>query len=279
MKKALGRFFLTPSAVAMSFLSAFCTVPEVPEERVAVPAAAECEAMGSALHRVLDTGELRVGYVVYPPTVFRDPHSGELTGYFVDAITFIAQTMDSEAQFFEAEWSTILAGVQSGDYDVSIAATFRTIPRATRVAFTRPIISIGDGMVVTRGDSRFESLKDFNARGVTIAVVEGTSSQEFAGREFPEATLSVLSTSNMRRPLEEVLAGRADAGISDAPSTAQFTKEHPEVVDLFEDEPFEVTTVGWAVCQGDSRWLAFLNTALDYMESTGRMREWQARTQ
>lgn len=258
----------------MWVLAAACSVADSAES-VGLPDG--CRDSTSSLERVLQSGTLRAGYVVYPPTVVKDSRTGELDGFFIDAIRFIAERMDVDVEFHEAEWRTVLADLQRGKFDVSVAATFRTIPRALGVAFTRPIIFVGDGAVVRRDDRRFERLEDFDTPGVVVAVVEGTSSHDLVRRQFPRATHKVLSTSDMQRPLEEVLAGRADVGISDAPSTRRFAETHPQVVDLFGDEPFEVTAVGWAACQGDFRWLRFLDTALDYVESTGRMRKWQAR--
>jgi polar amino acid transport system substrate-binding protein len=218
---------------------------------------------------------MRVGYVVYPPTVVKNPNTGELSGHFVDAARFIADVMKVRVQFVEATWSTFVAGLQSGQFDLSIAATYRTIPRATAVAFTTPIIYIGNGAIVRRGDTRFRSLSDFDKPAITIAVAQGEASHEYALQHLPTAHLTVLSTADLSQPLTEVIAGRADVGLADAWTTAQFAAKHPEVVDLFAGQPYDLTPVGWAVRQNDTEFLNFVNTAVDYLISTGRMRDWE----
>ena len=66
-------------------------------------------------------------------------------------------------------------------------------------------------------------------------------------------------------------------GLADAWTTSQFSKEHPDVVDLFAKKPYDLTPVGWAVRSENIEWLNFINTALDYCKSTGRMEEWEAK--
>lgn len=228
------------------------------------------------LSRVQRDGVLNVGYVVYPPTVIKDPNSGELTGHFVDAIRFIADVMNVQLEFHEATFGTVVAGLQSGRFDLSIAATYRTIPRAMTVAFSRPIMYIGNGAIVRRGDERFESVDDMNASGLTLAVAQGEASHEYAREHLAQSTIHALETGDLAVPLTEVLAGRADVGLADSWTTAQFAEVHPDAVDLFAGHPYDLTPVGWAVRPDDVQWLQFVDTSLEYLQSTGRMDAWEA---
>lgn len=229
----------------------------------------------STLDKIQKGGVMKVGYIVYPPTVIKDPNTGELSGHFVDAARFMAKVMDVKIEFIEATWSTFVGGLQSGQFDFSIAATYRTIPRAVAVDFTVPIIYIGNGAIVRKGDDRFHSISDFNKKGLKIAVAQGEASDEYAKEHLPNAELIVLSTADLSQPLTQVLLGRADVGLADAWTTKQFAKEHPEVDDLFANNPIDLTPVGWAVRKNDQELLNFLNTSIEYMISSGRMREWE----
>jgi len=229
------------------------------------------------LAKIQREGVLHVGYVVYPPTVIKDPNSGDLSGHFVDAVRFLADVMEVRVEFHEATFATFVAGLQNGQYDVSIAATYRTIPRAMSVAFTKPIIYIGNGAIVRRGESRFSALQDFDAPGIVLAVAQGEASHEYAREHFNKASIRALETADLSLPLSEVLSGRADVGLADAWTTSQFAKTHPEATDLFTGRPYDLTAVGWAARPDDMRWLNFLDTAIDYLESTGRMDQWEAR--
>ncbi len=229
----------------------------------------------STLEKIKKNGVMKVGYIVYPPTVIKDPNTGELSGHFVDAARFMAKVMDVKIEFVEATWSTFVGGLQSGQFDFSIAATYRTIPRALAVDFTVPIIYIGNSAIVRKGDHRFHSINDFNKKGIKIAVAQGEASYEYAKEHLPNAELIVLSTADLSQPLTQVLLGRADVGMADAWTIKQFANEHSEVIDLFADNPIDLTPVGWAVRKNDQELLNFLNTSIEYMISSGRMREWE----
>lgn len=231
----------------------------------------------STMESIRKNGVLKVGYVPYPPTVIKDSRTGKITGHFVDAVEFMASIMKVKVEYVEATWGTFVAGLQSGQFDLSIAATYRTIPRAMAVHFTRPIIYIGNGAIVKKGDTRFKTLEDFNAKGLKIAVAQGEASHEYAKAHFPNAQLIVLSTANLQQPLVEVSAGRADVGLADAWSTRRYAQSQSEVVDLFKEKPYDLTPIGWAVRQGDIDFLQFVNTALDYMDTTGRLIQWESK--
>lgn len=229
----------------------------------------------TTLQKIQKEGVIRVGYVNYPPTVIKDPNSQELSGHFIDAAKFLAKVMDVDIEFVEADWSTFVSGLQSGQFDLSIAATYRTIPRAMAVAFSQPIMYIGNSAVVKDGDLRFDDLDDLNQTGIKIAVAQGEASHEYAREHFSKAEIIVLSTSDLSQPLTQVLSGRADVGLADAWTVSKFAREHKAVKDLFENVPYDLTPIGWAVRQGDVEFLNFINVSLDYLESTGRMVKWE----
>jgi polar amino acid transport system substrate-binding protein len=231
---------------------------------------------GGTLQKLYKEGVLRVGYVVYPPTIIKDPETGELSGYFIDAVRFIAEVSKVRLEFVETTWATFMDGLQSYQFDLSIGATYRTIPRAMEVAFTKPIIYIGNGAIVRNDDGRFTTIEDFDREGIRIAVAQGEASHEYAKIHLEKAELIVVSTADLSEPLTEVLDGRADVGLADSWTTFQFAREYPEVVtDLFADRPYNIMPVGWAVRQNDQEFLNFLNTSIDYLISTGQMREWE----
>lgn len=229
----------------------------------------------STIEKIQKEGIMKVGYVIYPPTVIKDPNTGELSGHFVDAVKFMADIMKVKVEFVEATWSTFVGGLQSGQYDFSIAATYRTIPRALSVDFTVPIIYIGNGAIIKKGDTRFKTIADFDKKGIKIAVAQGEASHEYASEHFKNAELVVLSSADLSQPLTQVLTGRADIGMVDAWTTKQFAEQHLEVTDLFADSPIDLTPVGWAVRKNDQELLNFLNTSIEYLISSGRMRDWE----
>lgn len=219
---------------------------------------------------------MNVGYVIYAPIVKKDPNSGQLSGHFVDAIKYIADEMGVEIKFHEADWSTFSAGLQSKKYDVCIAPTYSTIKRSLAVSFTEPIIYIGSSAVIKKSDvGKFKSLSDLNKKEVTIAVVQGEGNHEFAKRELPNATLKVLTTSNMVLPMVDVASKNADVALTDYYTAKKFLETNSNLT-IISQEPFEVLPIGWSVRNEDQELLNFLNNAIQYLESTGKMEKWEA---
>ncbi|HYB69327.1 MAG TPA: transporter substrate-binding domain-containing protein [Candidatus Bathyarchaeia archaeon] len=234
-------------------------------------------AGADALEKITREKTFNIGYIPVPPAIIKDPKTGELSGYFVDAIRLICEQMGVKPVFVEAAWGTFIAGLQSGQFDLSIATTFATVPRALAVDFTRPIQYNAYSAIVRKGDTRFKSLADIDKPGVTVAVVQGAAGHEYAKQNFKNATLVVLATADLTAPFVEVSAKRVDVGIEDSWSTRRYAAGHPEVVDLFADHPYNVLPIAWAVRKGEPELLNFINTAIEYLRVNGRLDQFAAK--
>ena len=223
--------------------------------------------------KIKKEGVLRVGHLLAPPWVIRDPDTGELSGTSVETIQEIARLMEIRLEFVEATFATFAAGLQSHKFDLSICPTFSTIPRAKSVAFTRPQMFVGNSAIIKKGDNRFKTFDDIDQENVVVAVTQGEQGHEYAKANFKKAQIKVLSVGDQALTFSEVLSGRSDVALGDAWFTSKFAAEHPEAVDLFADNPYNVTPVAWAVRYEDLSLLAFINTCLDYLDSIGKLEE------
>jgi polar amino acid transport system substrate-binding protein len=223
--------------------------------------------------KIKKEGVLRVGYILATPWVIKDPDTGKLSGTFVDTINEIARNMEVKVEFVEATFATFIAGLQSKQYDLSIAPTFSTIQRAKSVAFTIPLMAAGNSAIVRTGDNRFKTLEDIDQKGITAAVTQGEQGHEYAKANFKKAKITVIASGDQNLTFSEVLAGRADVALGDVWFSAKFAAEHPEAHDLFADNPYNVTPVGWAVRYEDLTLLTFINTSLEYLDTIGKLDE------
>ncbi|RAH97342.1 cyclohexadienyl dehydratase [Acuticoccus sediminis] len=227
-------------------------------------------AQAQVMDRILRDKSIKVGFIPAPPGVVKDPASGELGGYYVDGLRYIFSTIGVEPEFVETTWANFAAGLQSGQFDLSMAGTFATIQRAAAVEFTKPIHYLGYSAIVKKDDDRFGTLADFNKEGVKIAVVQGGAAQEYVRENFPAATIVALSTGNLTAPFIEVSSGRADVGIEDAWQARRYASVQPGVTDLFQDNPYNLLPIAWSVKRGNQDLLNFMNTSIDFMLLTGR---------
>ncbi len=235
--------------------------------------AGAAEAQQGTLDKILKEKVFNIGYIPSPPGTIKDPKSGELSGFYIDTIRYVADQMKVKPVFHEAKWATFVAGLQSGQFDLSVAATFATIPRALAVDFSRPIHYLGYSAIVKKGDSRFKSLQDIDKPGIKVAVVQGAAGHEYAKQNFKNVQLVVLSTGDLTAPFVEVTAGRVDVGIEDAWATKRYAAKHPEVVDLFAENPYNVLPIAWAIRKGDTQMMNFVNTVVDYLLINGKLQQ------
>jgi polar amino acid transport system substrate-binding protein len=235
-----------------------------------VLAAGTQPAEAQVMDRILKEKKIRIGYIPSPPGTIKDPATGEVKGYYVDGVRYIFKTIGVEPEFVETTWANFAAGLQSGQFDLSMAGTFATIQRAAAVEFTKPIHYLGYSAVVKKGDERFKALGDFNKDGIKIAVVQGGAAQEYVKENFPKATIVALATGNLTAPFVEVSAGRADVGIEDAWQARRYSSTQPGVTDLFQANPYNTLPICWSAKRGNSDIINFMNTAIDFMLLTGR---------
>lgn len=234
---------------------------------------------GQTLAKVQKTQELHVGYLVFDPCVVKDPATGKLSGTFVDAVEYLAEQLKVKVVYHETTLANFAAGLQSGQFDLSIGPTFRTIPRATSVTFCRPLTYIGNAGVVRKGDAgKYDTLDKLAAAKPRMAVLQGQAMEEFLRRRFPDQKSLSLSGGDLIAPLTAVTAGQADIGFMNVVTVTRYAEAHPEVEVVFTgDEQLELLALGWAVRSDDLQWWHFVNTSLDYLMSTGRWAEFQSR--
>lgn len=235
----------------------------------------------STLNKVLAQKVLRVGYLHYPPSTFLDSKSGEVRGHFVDTLREIIRRLDPtiKLEFEETTFADFTAALNTGRIDLSIGGTFTTIPRSRAVAFTTPLVYLGRSAIVKKGDNRFDPLKgpeQFDQKNIKIGVVEGEGSHEYVRANFKNIdNVIVFSGSDLSQCLAAVSSGQVDVGMSDALETAKYARSRNDVVDLFGNQPYDLTPIAWAVRQDDTQWLNFLNTSLHLLEVQGTLEKFE----
>src|SRR5690606_7326586 len=69
----------------------------------------------------------------------------------------------------------------------------------------------------------------------------------------------------------------ADAAYFDAYIIARDIQNNPDqLVGLFSDNPLNVSPISWSIKRGNHDLLVFLNTVLEYMETNGTWKQYEA---
>jgi ABC-type amino acid transport substrate-binding protein len=251
-------------SICFSFFLLNCKPPQTQSQKV------------NSLSRISETKTIKVGYIVFPPCVVKDLQNQTLSGHNIATIEEIAKEAGWKIEYVETTWATFSAGLSTGEFDVSIAPTFVTVPRALSVSFTRPLFYAGNSAIVKKADNRFATIQSIDQPNVTVAVTDGEAGHEYAKTNFKQAKLIVHSGADQSLTFQDVLTGRADIALGDAYVTAQFAKQHPDqITDLFSSAPYNLTPVSWAVKSEDTALLQFLDSSIEALESQGRLLEFE----
>jgi polar amino acid transport system substrate-binding protein len=173
------------------------------------------------LDRIVERGEMRVGYLVWPPAVTRDESTQQLGGIFPDMVQQVAEALQVRVVWQEVTLANFAAALNTGQVDFSVGPTFVTIPRAAAVSFTTPVAYVGNAAVVrTASNFRPSTLEQVDRRGMRVAVLQGQAIEELVRRALDSAEVVVLAGGNLTAPLAAVAAGQADIGFMNSVTVA-----------------------------------------------------------
>jgi polar amino acid transport system substrate-binding protein len=238
-------------------------------------------AVARDLDEIISSKEIRIGWLDYPPLMIRDPNKGTLSGVYIEAIEAMFTPLKIKPVWVEQTWASFAAALQSDQIDTFVGGSFATPQRSLALSFTRPVAYMGNGVLVRKADAegRFKgakSLMDFDKDGVTIASPLGSAGHDWLKSHFKHAKVLGVEGTNQSQGSLEVLAGRADANYIDSFIGAGDVRAHPkELVDLFAEDPLEVSPIAWAIRRKQPDLLVFLNTMLEFMDTNGTWLEYE----
>lgn len=222
---------LTSIAVRLIAATAVCTASAV--------AVAQQSNQGQGYwQQVQKAGALRCGAAVAPPYVMRDPVTGEYSGFFADLCRQFADVLKVKAQFVDTNWDNIVAGLQSGKWDMSMALN-RTPPRAMAVNFSIPATKYEISLAYNKTNPRLpanpRSVADIDKPEITLAVMSGTAADKAISAAIKKAKLIRLPSADETRLA--VISKRADLVVDASDTNQLFTQSNPDWAVAFNPVP------------------------------------------
>jgi ABC-type amino acid transport substrate-binding protein len=223
----------------------------------------------SSLRRIVSEKRIRIGYVSLPPWAKKDALTNSLKGTFVSLANMIFEKAGIKIEYIETTWSTFVAGLQTGTYDLSIVPSYPTPDRALAVAFCDQISYLENSALIKSNDARFRKVSDLNRSGVRIVAIEGEQSAEYVRKNLSLANLKTLGGGDFALLYSEVLAGRADAAFGDSKSIADFSKANTSVKDIDAANPYSKLPICWATAYEANDLRQFINACIAYYKGDG----------
>jgi ABC-type amino acid transport substrate-binding protein len=233
-------------------------------------------ATESAFDRVMRTKTIRCGYVVYAPTIIRDPNTKQLSGIMHDVIEGIAQRLELKVDWVEeATWATYMEGLYTNRYDAVCAAAWANNlgewPKSETVG---PVFYSGITIWVRPDDHRFDNnLALINDAGVTIASIDGTIPGRIAATDFPKAKiLSLPQSGDHSFNLLNVANGKADVTMVENYTGNEYLANNPSALrNITPQSPVRIYPNVFLVGKGEYKLQTMLQMVLNDMQNNGEI--------
>ena len=170
----------------------------------------------------------------WSPWTYHDENN-ELVGLDIEIGKLIAEGLGVQPEFQETDWDSILAGVDSGRFDIACNGVGYTETRAEKYSFSTPYVYTHKVLVVAQGNDEIKTIDDL--AGKTTANSPSSTYAQIA--EEHGATVTYVST--LGETIELLIQGRVDATINAQVSIQDYLDQHPDapikVVQVMEGDP------------------------------------------
>ena len=224
-------------------------------------------AAADRLAQIKENGKLVIGTEGdWSPWTYHDEKSGDLVGLDVEIGSLIDVGLGVEAEFAETAWDSILAGVESGRFDIACNGVGYTEARAEKYDFSTPYVYTHK-VLVTKGDNEeIKSVEDLAGK----KTANSASSTYAALAESYGAVNTPVDT--LGETIALLIQGRVDATINAQVSIEDYLKEHPDaeikIVEVMPGDP-----VAYPVKKGETDLINAINEILDEARKDGRLAE------
>lgn len=168
-------------------------------------------AAATELSDVKARGELRWGADLQggEPYVFEDERNpGKLKGFEVEIAEALARELGVKATFVQNDWSSLVPGLERGDFDIVLNGLEDTPQRRARIRLSDAYYTYGETLTVRRG-SPIANLHELAGKRV------GTLNQTVAHDLLKAQPLEVVLYEGQQEPYMDLVKGRTDAVLLD----------------------------------------------------------------
>lgn len=225
---------------------------------------------------IKDKGTLVVGSNVQSaPNNFYAADGSTVIGSDHDLITAVGKKLGLEVEYQNQDFGSLITSLQSGRVDVTIAAMNDTAERQQAIDFVDYLTS-GITLMVQKGNPDDITGPDALC-GKAIAVVTGTSQQEFAEATSTqcesdgEEALDITVTDSDSQNQTQLRTGRIDAIVNDLPSAVYISKtaQDGQAFEVVPGDVIDGAPYGIGVNKDDAELRDAIAAALDSLIDDG----------
>ncbi len=229
----------------------------------------QTEAPVDLLTQIQERGEIVVAMEgTWAPWTYHD-EDDHLVGYDVEVAQNIAQRLGVEVNFAEGEWDGLLAGLDSGRYDIMVNGVDIDEARSEKYDFSIPYAYNRTAVIVSGDNDSIQSMEDLNGKS-TANTLNSTYANvaESYGAE-------VTGVDDFIQTIELLNSGRIDATLNAEVSYYDYMAQHPDANIKIACIAPATTQVAIPMRKGEesAALVAAINDALSEMAEDGTLTE------
>ena len=223
------------------------------------------------MDRIQKKGELVVGTAGSMPPFNMTTKDGRVIGLEPDLAKYMASTMGVELKLETMPFSELLGALESGKVDMVMSNMTMTPKRNLKVAFVGPYYVSGKGVLTKKETlASAKETADLDRGGVSLAALEGSTSEDFVKHVTPHATL--VSAKTYDEGVDMVIQGKVDAMVADHPICLVSVYRYPEHKLLSLIAPLTFEPIGIALPANDPLFINWTENFLRNMNGSGMMK-------
>ncbi|WP_395609532.1 transporter substrate-binding domain-containing protein [Pseudomonas sp. B22129] len=221
-------------------------------------------ALDDAVHR----GVLKVGTTpTYVPFEMTDKQ-GRIVGFEIDLLKAMSSALGVELELIPMPYTDLLPGLMAKKFDLIGSGMTVTQERNLKLNFSDSFIVVGQTLLLhPRLAGKVFSIEDLDDPGYRVVATEGTTAKAAAQRFLGTARISSFATPE--EALRQVVEGKADAFIHDAPYNLIAMTKPQNTALLALEQPFTFEPLAFGVKKGDYDSLNWINHFLNQVAQDG----------
>ncbi|MBQ7677104.1 MAG: transporter substrate-binding domain-containing protein [Lachnospiraceae bacterium] len=201
----------------------------------------------------------------FPPYEYVE--GNDYLGIDVEIAGEIADMLDMELEIQDVEFDSIIAGVQTGKYDMGMAGMTVTDERKQSVNFTDTYASGIQSVIVAEG-SGIASVDDISSE-TRVGVQQGTTGDIYASDDYGDEAITRFKTG--ADAVQALLTNKVDCVIIDNEPAKAFVSANEGLTIL--DTSYAEEDYAICVAKDNEELLNKINDALSELKSSGKIDE------
>jgi len=223
----------------------------------------------SHLTRIVESGVMRVGMSGEQPPLNMTSKTGEILGLDVALARVLAAAIGVRAEIVQVPFPRLIDALEKDEIDLIMSGMTITAQRNLRVVFVGPYYVSGQSLL-SKSTALLGSKPDaLNEPKVRLAALRSSTSQTWAQRTVPKATLTL--TQSIDEGIQLVITDQVDAFVADQEICYFAMLRHPNAGLATRAEPFTVEPIGIALPPDEPQLMNLISNYLGALEMDGAL--------